>query len=46
MKFMRRTAGYILLDHRRNDDISEELTFTFLNHPQSKRNQHSGNKND
>jgi len=25
MKFMRRTAGYTLLDHRRNEDILEEL---------------------
>jgi hypothetical protein len=25
MKFMRRTAGYSLLDHRRNEDILEEL---------------------
>jgi len=25
MKFMRRTAGYSLLDHRRNEHILEEL---------------------
>jgi hypothetical protein len=25
MKFMRRTAGYSLLDQRRNEDILEEL---------------------
>jgi hypothetical protein len=25
MKFMRRTTGYSLLDHRRNEDIFEEL---------------------
>jgi hypothetical protein len=25
MKFMRRTAGYSLLDHRRNENILEEL---------------------
>jgi hypothetical protein len=25
MKFMRRTAGYTLLDHRRHEDILEEL---------------------
>jgi hypothetical protein len=25
MKFIRRTAGYSLLDHRRNEDILEEL---------------------
>jgi hypothetical protein len=26
MKFMPRTAGYGLLNHRRNEDILEELT--------------------
>jgi len=26
MKLMRHTAGYSLLDHRRNEDILEELT--------------------
>jgi hypothetical protein len=26
MKFMRRTAGYRVLDRRRNEDILEELT--------------------
>jgi hypothetical protein len=25
MKFMKHTAGYSLLDHRRNEDILEEL---------------------
>jgi ABC-type ATPase involved in cell division len=25
MKFMRRTAGYSFLDHRRNGDVLEEL---------------------
>ena len=25
MKFLRRTAGYTLLDHKRNDEILEEL---------------------
>jgi hypothetical protein len=25
MKFMKRTTGYISLDHRRNEDILEEL---------------------
>jgi ABC-type ATPase involved in cell division len=25
INFMRRTAGYILLDHRKNEDILEEI---------------------
>jgi hypothetical protein len=28
MKFLRRTAGYTLLDHKKNDDILQELNTT------------------
>jgi hypothetical protein len=30
MKYLRRTAGYTLLDHKRNEDILEELHVTSL----------------
>jgi hypothetical protein len=28
MKFLRRTAGYTLLDHKKNEDILQELNIT------------------
>jgi hypothetical protein len=39
MKFLRRTAGHILLGHRSNEDILEPKQ------TQPKRNQHTINKN-
>jgi len=39
-KFIRRTAGYSLLDHRRNEKILEEIKVD-----QSKRNDGNINKN-
>jgi hypothetical protein len=30
MKYLQRRAGYILIDHKRNEEILEELHVTFL----------------
>jgi hypothetical protein len=31
MKFLRRTAGYTLLDHKKNEDVLQELNTTPVN---------------
>jgi hypothetical protein len=40
LKFMRHTAGYSLLGHRRNEDIFEELKVDSV-----EKNYHTRNKN-
>jgi hypothetical protein len=39
MKFMRRTAGYSLLDHRKNEDIFKKLNVVTVENKLAKQTQ-------